>query len=254
MNKEKPQTGEIYHIYIRGVEGRKIFPEESYYTRYLSILDHYLNYKYPFSLLKERLEKAKTAKTRNLIFAELEDKKMDTPEVKLICFCLMPTHPHLTAKQLKSNGISNLMHRINTSYTNYFNIRNERTGRLFESSYRLKKVESDDQLLHLTRYQHINPRSLGFETAKKLLNYPWSSLSTYLGDNKYNFVEPEIVLNQFSNPDKYLKFVMAEIDEYEPLRLEGVAIDDDFGWFSKFRRLKNERKKELREFFLKSAS
>ncbi len=254
MSKEKPITGEIYHIYTRGVEGREIFLDQTYHSQFITTLDHYLTYDYPLSVLKRRLKKAKTEQTKERIFADLETHRIEPEEVMLISFCNMPTHPHLTLKQLQDNGISTLMHRMGTSYTNYFNIRLERTGRLFETSYKLVRVESDEQLLHLTRYQHINPKTLGLITAEDLINYPWSSLSTYLGDKRYPFVNTETIMSYFSSPSEYLKFVMAEVDKFEPLRLETVAIDDDFGWFSGFRALKEEIQKDRRERFLEKMS
>lgn len=254
MGREKPVTGQTYHIYTRGVDGRDVFLDHTFHFRFIAVMKHYLTYDYPFSVLKRRLKKAKTEETRKLIFADLEKSKIDPPEVDLLSFCNMPTHPHLTLKQLQNDGIPTFMHRVGTSYTNYFNIRLERTGRLFETSYKLARVETDEQLLHLIRYQHINPKSLGLKTAEELINYPWSSLSTYLGDERYPFINTETVMAHFASPGEYLEFVMAEVDEFEPLRLESVAIDDDFGWFSKFRALKKEIQKQRRERFLEKLS
>ena len=45
------------------------------------------------------------------------------------------------------------MHRLGTAYTEYFNIRQERSGRLFESVFKAVLIESEEQLIHLSRYQ-----------------------------------------------------------------------------------------------------
>lgn len=249
MQRDPLATNYVYHIYNRGTEKRDIFLDSSYYDRFISVLEHSLKYGYPYSILKYRLEKARTPEDKQNIFACLESKRIK-PSVEIISFCLMPNHYHLTLKQLTESGISNFMRRIGVSYTNYFNNRLERTGRLFETAYKTIMVESDEQLLHLTRYQHLNPHVLGLETPEELINYQWSSLSTYLGDKRFPFVKPNMVIGNFRKSEDYLDFVMAEIDKFESCRLEATAIDDDFGWFARFRALKKDYREQLRQQYL----
>ena len=77
--------------------------------------------------------------------------------VDIIAYCIMPTHIHLILRQLKEKGISVFMGNVLNSYTRYFNIKTERKGPLWESRFRNVEVSSDEQLLHLTRYIHLNP-------------------------------------------------------------------------------------------------
>ena len=253
MRKISFNTNDVYHIYSRGVEKRKIFLDSNDYSRFVSILKHCLNFDYPYSLLKQHLKKARNPKDKEKVILRLETRRIQPP-VEIISFCLMPNHYHLTLKQLVENGITNFMHRIGTGYTNYFNIRQDRSGRLFESTFKAVVVESDEQLLHLTRYQHLNPRKLGSASPKQLIDYDWSSLSTYLSGEKFSFVKPDIVLTNFKTPKSYLDFVLTELDKFEPLRLEEIAIDDDFGWFAKYRSLEKDRRSELRSQYLKILS
>ncbi|MEA2020816.1 MAG: hypothetical protein U9M98_03860 [Patescibacteria group bacterium] len=240
--------GGIYHIYTRGIDGKVIFPDWSCYEYFTSLMEHCLNYDYPYSSLKQRLKKAQTDMERQLILSQLEEKGISSP-VDIFCFSIMPTHPHLIVQQKEVNGVTNFFHRVFTSYSRYFNLRQERKGSLYESAFEAVCVESDQQLIHLSRYQHINQKALGLNTVEELSDYPWSSLSTYLGEREISFVDPDPILSFFSGPEEYADFVSAEIDEYEPLRIAGVAIDDDFGWFARFRALEEARKKELREEF-----
>ena len=249
MRKTILATDHIYHIYNRGVEKRNIFLDGGYYIRFIETLAHSLNYDYPYSRLKHRLKQARSPQNKQLIAMQLEEKRIEPP-VEVISFCLMPNHYHLTLKQLIENGITDFLHRIGTAFTKYFNIRQDRTGRLFEGTFKAISVDSDEQLLHLTRYQHINPRKLGLDTLGELINYPWSSLSTYLGEKHFPFVKPEVVLSNFKSLKDYLDFASAEVDEFEPLRLNEVAIDDDFGWFAHFRALEKEQKEQIRELYI----
>ena len=248
MRKVPLVTNSIYHIYNRGVEKREVFLDHSYYSRFISLLKHYLTYDYPYSFLVRSLKRVKSKEKKQKVFRRLETSKIEPP-VEIISFCLMPNHYHLTLNQLVEGGISNFMHRLGTSYTNYFNIRQERSGILFEGVFKAVLVESEEQLLHLTRYQHINPHSLNL-TPKELVNYSWSSLPTYLGKTKPSFVNPKMVLSTFKNPESYLDFVLAEIEGSEISQLQSIAIDDDFGWFAKFRAFEKEQREQLRQRYL----
>lgn len=253
MRKVTFSTDYIYHVYNRGVEKRKIYLDNSYYSRFVSILEHYLNYNYPYSLLKRRLKQALSPQEKRNILLQLEKRRIEPP-VEIISFCLMPNHYHLILKQSVENGITNFMHRIGTAYTGYFNIRQNRSGRLFETTFKAVMLNTDEQLLYLTRYQHLNPRVLGLSTPQELISYPWSSLQTYLGNKRLSFIKPEEVISAFKTPKSYLDFVLAEIDELEPLRLEKIAIDDDLDWFSDFCALEKNRREQLRHRYLEILS
>ncbi len=242
----------IYHIYNRGVEKRKIFLDSDYYSRFISLLKHSLSYKYPYSLVIRSLKEAKSKKSKQEFLRRLETKRINPP-VEIISFCLMPNHYHLTIKQLVKDGVSDFMHRIGTAYTKYFNILQDRSGRLFEGTFKAVQVESEEQLIHLTRYQHINPHSLDL-TPKEIVNYPWSSLPTYLGGKKFSFVNPEMVLSAFKDSKSYLDFVLAEISGSEVYNIQNVAIDDDFGWFTRVRVLEKAQKEQLRNRYLEAIS
>lgn len=252
MKRKTPLVaGMTFHIYTRGVEKRVIFPERTFNIRFLNTLQHNLNYKYPYSLYKQRLEEAKTPQAKENVIASLELHKV-SPSVEIYCFCLMPNHYHFIMKQLVEEGITNFMHRLNTAYTKYVNRRLDRVGGLFQGRFKSKHIETTEQLIHLSRYQHINPTKLGLGNTKTLIDYPWSSLSDFIGNASHNFVTPNPVMQNFESKNEYRNFLEAEIDEYEPLRLAEIAIDDDFGWFRKFRALEKEKKEILRDQYMKT--
>jgi len=98
--------------------------------------------------------------------------------VQIIAYCIMPTHFHLILKQLKEKGISIFMRNILNSYSHYFNIKHKRKGPLWESRFQNKFVETDEQLLHLTRYVHLNPVTAFL--VDKPEQWLWSSYNEYL--------------------------------------------------------------------------
>jgi len=99
-------------------------------------------------------------------------------------------------------------------YSTYFNKVVERKGSLWEGSFRVVRVTSGEQLVHVSRYIHINPY-VGFVVKKeRLFSFPWSSLPVYLGSGEFEwkFVEVGEVLENFSSKKEYTKFLLNEAD------------------------------------------
>ena len=220
MRKLKLTTGEYYHVYNRGVEKRNIFLDHFDHRRLLTSLTE-LNQEGPV-LNFGRLSGAK-------LHSEFI-RKDSCRLVNIVCYCLMPNHFHLIIEQLADRGISNFMHKIGTSYTNYFNKKYGRSGVLFQGTYKAKHIDNDAYLLHLSRYIHLNPLELmnisktGLKDLKTLENYPWSSLSSYLGYSKKGGIDLEsvIVKNQFQTIEQYRDFLRSQIDDsiLEHLKLD----------------------------------
>lgn len=74
------------------------------------------------------------------------------------------------------------MRKVLDSYSKYFNINNNRHGPLWESRFKDVLVTDDEQLLHLTRYLHLNPVSAGLINNPE--QWPFSSYGEYLGKTK----------------------------------------------------------------------
>ena len=131
----------------------------------------------------------------------------------------MINHYHLLLKQIKNNGIFNFIRLLNNSYSHYFNTKYKRKGSLFEGRFKAARIENDAQLLHLSRYIHLNPySSFLVKNSEELISYPFSSLSEYLRQNKDNICHKEIVLGQFSDFKDYKKFVLNQADYQRSLQ------------------------------------
>jgi putative transposase len=66
------------------------------------------------------------------------------------------------------------------------------------------------QLLHLSRYIHLNPVTA--HLVENPEDYPFSSYKAYLGLMKLDFINPDPILNEFKSKDGYKKFVMLQKD------------------------------------------
>lgn len=133
--------------------------------------------------------------------------------VELICFTLMPNHFHFLLKQAREDGIMNFLRNFQNSFAKYLNKRYERVGSVFQNPFKSVLVKNDLQLLHLSRYIHLNPYSSSLLKRKEeLITYPWSSLKAYLSEKDKGFCKPDVVLDQFKSSQNYLKFVFNNAD------------------------------------------
>ena len=107
--------------------------------------------------------------------------------VRLYMYCLMPNHFHLLVETPRAN-LSAFMHRFQTAYTLYFNVRHRRTGHLMQGRFHAAPVQGDRYMLKLTRYIHLNPVASGensqiplSQRIQRLREYVWSSYRGYAG-------------------------------------------------------------------------
>lgn len=195
MRKEIFANNEYYHIFNRGVDKRKIFLHNGHYIRFLKTI---------YNLLTSGKAQLKIAYNQSLAF----EKKLS-----FTAYCLMPNHYHFLIRQLDDGGISHFMHQLNTSYTKYFNLNHKRTGRLFEYTFKAVHIESEEQLLHISRYIHLNPLISNVVTDLRL--YPWSSYLDYIGVRGGKLCQKEEILDLFSAKEskkKYEEFVLNQVD------------------------------------------
>lgn len=205
-----------YHIYNRGVEKRLIFEDSQDYSVFLSYLKEALIPKNEKKLY-ERLSNEDLGWPERQRIKRVLAIKNFSDEIELLSFCMMPNHFHLLIKQNSPRSIDNLTSSVMTRYSMYFNKKNSRRGPLFEGVYKAVLVESEEQLLHLSRYIHRNPLTLA--NGRNYQNR-YTSLPEYLSKRKTDWLKPEDILSYFSktNPvNSYLAFV-EEIDDLDQLK------------------------------------
>lgn len=201
-------TDQLYHVLNRGIALQPTFTTRKSFQRAIEVMRYYQNVKPP---LRYSQFLVLSNKRRKQILENLAEKKQFL--VEIIAYCLMPNHFHFMLKQIKENGISKFMSNFTNSYTRYFNVKNKRNGPLFEGKFKAIRVETDEQLLHLSRYIHLNPySSYVVKTLKDLKEYPYSSFLEYLEKTQIDICDKEIILNQFKNPESYKRFIFDQAD------------------------------------------
>ena len=209
---------EIYHIYNRSIAKYQIFNITVEFSRMRELFSYYQR--------GEKKQRFSEWEKRKNVIPEKEDPEIKKANrlVSIIAYCIMPTHFHLILKQLKDKGISVFMSQISNSYTRYFNLKHKRKGPLWEREFQNVLVSTDEQLLHLTRYIHLNPVTAFL--ADKPEDWLFSSYKEFLGE-----VEGGDKICSFENilditPKQYKTFVddrisyQRDLDKIKHLTLE----------------------------------
>lgn len=207
--KEPIVAGEIYHVFNRSVARLPIFLNKNDYQRAIDLINYYRFPHHP--ALRFSHFKRLPLKKREEI---LEDfAKNQKPTLEILAFCIMPNHTHFLIRMLLDRSLSLFMRDFQHSYSKYFNLKHNRSGSLFQSMFKAKRIETDEQLVHVSRYIHLNPSSSFIINTESLEGYPWSSFREYLGDhNPSNITSTKQILNYFRSKEEYKKFVLDQAD------------------------------------------
>ena len=179
--------GALYHIYSRGNNKKTIFHEDEDRHKFLSILNKVLK------------------------------------DCNILCYGyrIMGTHYHMLLETPDAN-ISRGMHRLHSTYAQYFNNRYECVGHLFQGRFHSILVQRELYLLELCRYIVLNPIRAGL--VKHPGEYKWSSFNEMIGaiKHEYRILSTEWILSRFGTEtnearNNYVHFVLDGIDKPSPL-------------------------------------
>jgi len=93
--------------------------------------------------------------------------------VAVHAYCLMSNHVHILVTCGHVDSISRMMRVVGSSYAQYINKKNERTGTLWEGRHRSSLIQSTRHLLNCYRYIEMNP--VRANMVKNPADYRWSS-------------------------------------------------------------------------------
>ena len=136
---------------------------------------------------------------------------------ELASYCFMTNHFHLQIRS-RNHPISTVMANINKRYANYFNNRYQLSGHVFESRYYDKVIDTNDGMLEVSRYIHLNP--VKAKLVSRPEEYFWSSYWFY---NQTKFLPPCYV-----NLPTLLNYFRGTVEEKRERYGKYVEIDDNF--------------------------
>jgi len=167
----------VYHVYNSSIADFVIFNNDYEFSRMLMAIRYYqigasaVN----FAHFMNR----KKIKREHDIGKDMRPGKKEKL-VEILAYCLMPTHLHLLLEELKEDGIRKFISLILNSYTRYFNIKYHRKGPLWAGRSKKVQIETDEQLIHTTRYIHLNPVTAYI--VDKPEKWPYSSYMEYVSE------------------------------------------------------------------------
>lgn len=209
---------EFYHVYNRGTDKRTIFIDEADYRRFIELL---------FLSNSEYLVKVRDIRRATKSIFEFDRGKQ---LVAISTYCLMPNHFHILLTPLVDNGISIFMGKLCTSYSMYFNKRYDRTGSLFQGTFKSQHIDSDEYFKYLFSYIHLNPVKLiqtnwkeeGIANVALALQY----LDTYAYSSFLDFcdvvreegsiLDPQVFPDYFPKKDSFRKEILEWIT-FDPM-------------------------------------
>ncbi|MFC1756566.1 transposase [Patescibacteria group bacterium] len=233
IRKDQFVSGEYYHVYSRTILN---IPEFENYENANKLTQCFLlANSTESSKAFDYLRNYKNVSLRKAVDIAWRGDKL----VDVVAYSIMPNHYHLLVKELTEGGISTFLRKSNISIAKYINTKQERKGSLFESNFKAKHIDSNNYLLHLSLYIHLNP--LDFIDSKdwrggnlkswnlkkkELIKYPWSSLKSYLQDDFEDLIlsGTEIITDQFRGKKDYEKF-LREWSEIDLEKIRDIVLD-----------------------------
>ncbi|MDP3982971.1 MAG: transposase [bacterium] len=200
QHKNEFITDQIYHIYSRGVRKSLIYMNNADYQRWEKLLFWCKTYNYPYSLFIREVNRGrKLGRTEEEIMEKYENNsKYKSAPVEILAYVEMPNHFHLVLKQLRDDGISEYIHRLLTSYSKFLNTKYDFKGSVFESNAKSVIVLTDEQLIQLIRYIHLNPLVAELIEKKNLHKYIWSSWPVYIDLKDNKLLNMEFIKHNFN--------------------------------------------------------
>lgn len=204
--KDRFIQGEIYHVFNKSIANYGIFKDLNIGQRFLDTFEYYNNY----LIIKSFSEFTKRKKFdyKNIIYP------MGNSYCKILTYCIMPDHYHFLLKILRNYSLSKLINNIENSFTRYFNIKFKRKGPLWQSPFKSVGIRSNEQLLHVSRYIHLNP------TTSNLVDKPedwiFSSYKDFIFNE--NILSKHIKEISIIKKEDYKQFVENNIEYQRKLK------------------------------------
>lgn len=182
-------SGNIYHIYNRGINKMPIFVNPE-------------NYAYLLHKVKQLL-------------SELP--------ITILAYCLMPNHYHFVLIQDGDIPISKFIQRLFQTYTQAFNTQQKRKGPLFEGRFCHAHVDQDEYVIHLCRYVHLNPVTAGLVSSPE--EWLYSNYLEWIEARSGTLVNREFIRQFFPTPGAYATFVQEHITQKKSQQLQPYLLD-----------------------------
>lgn len=130
---------------------------------------------------------------------------------KIHAYCLMDNHIHFLSVPKEKKSLARTMQKLSLRYTQYFNKKRGRTGRLWECRFYSSIVDKDNYLLSVCRYIERNPVRAGL--VKDAIQYRWSSILVNTTVGRVSFIDP--IWKKYIGLKQYRRYLLEPENEDE---------------------------------------
>lgn len=202
-------TRYFYHLYNQTLEGFQPFLRDRLAQYFLSLILYY------------RFTRLKMSYSRFLLLEPMPKKQyldyLKNGRIKfdILAYAIMPNHFHFLVKQRRDDGITSCFRDTLNSFTKFYNSKHKRKGPLFLPRFKSKPIVTEEHLIHVSRYIHLNPYSAGLiKKIEDTWTYPFSSAKQYLEENNSDIEKRYIMDSGYfgASTEKYRLFVESEAE------------------------------------------
>jgi len=172
-NPRASQAGYCYHVLNRGNGRRTIFHKDADFAAFIKLLHE----------AGERIP------------------------MRLLAYCLLPNHFHLTLWPLADGDLSDYMGWLLTAHVRRYHQHYHGSGHVYQGRFRSLPIQEDEHLLSVLRYSERHPVRAGL--AERAQDWPWSSAALARSGT------PVLDVGPVSRPAGWLEHVNAPQTEAE---------------------------------------
>ena len=136
----------------------------------------------------------------------------DSKEIEIYAYCIMSNHFHILAYGEPVANLSHAMHRLNTSFSQYYKVKYNYVGHVFQGRFKSKCIVENRYFLTVLRYVHQNPVVAGY--VPNASKYEFSSFQEYLGVSKRKIISDNAITrlanDKIKSVDNFIKFHTAQ--------------------------------------------
>lgn len=184
----------IYHIYNRGNNKENIFLEEQDYRAFLYRLGMAIGLK---------IEELNQNEITRMPKSRIRISSYPINTFKIYSFCLMPNHFHILIEQCSNKQISELMHRVCTSFSMYMNKKYKRVGHIFQGNFKAVLSKTNPQLMWTSSYIHMNPVKDKIVAIPE--QYKWSSYRFFTKKIDTPILDKSLINSIFETRENLIK-------------------------------------------------
>ncbi|MBQ8299626.1 MAG: transposase [Clostridia bacterium] len=157
----------FYHVMVQGINKEHIFKDEKWIEKYKKFMQ----------------------------------EKLEESEVTILAYCVMINHVHLLIHSDSSANLSKYMQKLNSAYSKFYNVVNERIGYVFRDRFRSQEICSERQLYTCLKYIHNNPVKANIVSF--MYEYPYSSYNEFV--NEKDIITKESIKLLFNTEENYME-------------------------------------------------